>query len=178
MLHLIKKMNKTYIFLFIVLFTSCSKKWEYVRNPVIVKYKGKESILYRELWDKYSGYHAELFGTSLCVIFENNMANENIRILNPTAGNIFNFKITSESKNNVSKLLYLPNAGDRYNISFNTNSYLVYEGMCRKYSFLIIKKVNDKYILTYTNKINYKLTKEDLKTSPNNYPNYEKVFGN
>lgn len=141
------------------MFLSCSRKWEYTINPLIVKYK-KESIFYPHLHEKYK--YSRMFALDICIIFENSMYDNRVKIFNTTDGYVFDFVIKNKNKNNVSKLIYLPSASSHHLIYLNNSSYEIEPDIYKKYHFLIVKKRNDKYILTFTNKINYELMKEQV----------------
>jgi hypothetical protein len=160
--HHIKLINIKLILLFIPILFSCSSKWEYTKNPIIIKYKGKESIIYPHLYEKYSKYHGGLFASDICIIFENSMINDRVKVFNTINGYVFDFVINENNNNNVSKLIYLPSASSRHQITLNNSSFEIEPDTYAKYTFLIIKKRNNKYIFTFTNKINYKLKEKQL----------------
>lgn len=164
----------------ICLLASCSRKWVYTFNPIVVKHKGKESIIYPAIADTLSSLHTGIFVHDLCIIFENSTRNTRVQIYDiDKEEHIFFFQQDSIAKNNVMRVVYLPNDRSDMNLYLNRSSIKIERYKYYKYSFLVVKKrKNGKFYLTFTNYVNYNFDYEKMKTSEFNYPYYKKYYGN
>lgn len=93
-----------------------------------------------------------LYPWSLCVIFEKSLIKSHIFIQDFNSKNIlFDGKLDNTIISNISKVIFVRNNPNNFDIKINGNLIHVERNIYQKYRYLVVKKIGNKYILRYIN---------------------------
>lgn len=160
-----RKKGKFYIFILFFLLCSCSSNWLLQKYNEKVIFDKKQNVIYKKNYLDYKHLYHRLFDQDICIVFENSLSNKFIRIYETNKGDVLLLKENNFKENNVLKVFciykFSPN---EFVLNIGKNEINIDTNMIKKYNFITVKIVNHKkLIIRYTNKVNYKLTKEDFK---------------
>ncbi|KGO85153.1 hypothetical protein Q765_17440 [Flavobacterium rivuli WB 3.3-2 = DSM 21788] len=92
------------------------------------------------------------FHLSLCIIFENSMIGDKIFLQEVTSEEIVFNDILNEKINSVfGKIIFITNNPDSYIFNVNNNLLHIEEYIYERYRYLVVKKIEGKLTLVYTN---------------------------